>query len=1200
VIRALGTASLLVASAAALALPPGSLDPTFGNGGVVRAHAGPSRDEAAAARLDASGRIVVAGTSHNQSNTDFALVRYTGAGALDTSFGDRGRAVAPISAFDDRANALAVQPDGKYVVAGSYLPGANDEQQIAVARFTTSGALDATFGSGGIVVAAPSPMGSTAGAVAVQPDGKIVVAATVPTDSSPEGHRAFLILRYTAAGAPDSSFGNAGAALVSFGASAGRSGEGATAILVQPDGRILVGGTMTADSIVAPMTNNLALVRLNVDGTLDAAFGTGGKVLTYSHGRKTSLALQPDGKIVAGGGFADFHTAIAVFRYNANGSADTGFGTNGKAMLAGAPTSDEWATDVALQPDGRIVATGQAGWVFVRFTSSGAPDSTFGTAGRLGIALAGGSPNNNVSQRAVGLLVQPDGKIVGFGTTQQQTLDFAVVRLLANGTFDTSFGAGSSQQTDVGNGSLSSWTRLHVRPDNRVVATGTITINEYVDTDYSYVGIAAFNANGAIDASFGTNGVATTTLGSGSQLIHRGSVLQPDGKLVVAAYHAASAVSSDRNLVLLRYTTRGVLDDSFGSGGKVLVPAGFASDAADVALQPDGKIILLGRDLQSPLVYRFSAAGVPDTGFGSSGVATVSESSSTPTYMRVAVRPDGKIVLVYDGGSSSTVKVAQLTPSGMLDATFGTGGTATIDFLYLATFARSFAFGLQPDGKIVVATARDQGGRNYDLAIARLLANGAPDPSFGAGLVAIRTNSFVADEPLFAGALSFQPDGKIVIAGSVRRANVSSGTSPDGEELAIFRLTSAGALDASFGAAGVAMTPTHHFYDNNDDRYYAVAVGADGRVVAMGAPHFAGDESFMLARYLTAPGARAVGGPDFDANGANDLLWTRDDGRYAIWLMNATSVVGSAEIMGAGSGWSVASVADLDGNGKSDLVWQHSDGRVAIWLMNGSAPATQAQILNAGGWRVTHAGDFNGDGKADLVFSHADGSVAMWTMNGTASTGGATILGPGSGWSVARIGDFDGDGKSDLLWAHADGRHAIWLMDGTAPKAMTQVLNAGAWSAAQVADLNGDGKSDILWQHADGSIAAWVMDGATLAMGSTLIGAGTGWTIARAADFDGDGHADLLFQHPDGRAAIWLMWDSRPSFVPGAQAQVRNAGEGWIVKRVIDMDGDGRCDIVWQHADGRVAVWLMNGTTLLSGQEILPAGTGWHAATLIQ
>jgi FG-GAP-like repeat len=341
-----------------------------------------------------------------------------------------------------------------------------------------------------------------------------------------------------------------------------------------------------------------------------------------------------------------------------------------------------------------------------------------------------------------------------------------------------------------------------------------------------------------------------------------------------------------------------------------------------------------------------------------------------------------------------------------------------------------------------------------------------------------------------------------------------------------------------------------------------------------------------LGKYVSSLPAR-----DLNGDATDDIIWKHDDGRVAVWNMNALTPIGSAEILGPGSGWNPAHAGDLDGDGRADIVWEHPDGRMAVWLMNGTVPVVTSQLLNAGsGWSVSHVADLDGDGKSDLVFRNLDGSVAVWTMNGTAVTSGATILPAATGWSVSATADFDGDGKADLLWTHSDGRVAIWLMNGTAVKSASQILNAGTgWSPAHVADLDGNGKADIVWRNADGRIALWLMDGATLVAGGDIMGAGTGWRVAFTGDFNGDGKADLLFENDDGRAALWIMEGLKPT----SMSQLLNAGSGWSVANVEDLDGDGLADIVWKHTDGRVAAWLMFGTAVQEGSGLLGAGTHW-------
>jgi uncharacterized delta-60 repeat protein len=179
---------------------PGDLDPTFGNGGKVTTAIGSGNDRGSSVALQSDGKIVVAGYSDNGSNYDFALMRYTVAGALDAGFGDGGKVTTSISSSYDFGHSVAVQSDGKIVVAG-YSGGiypANAD--FALARYTAAGALDTSFGSGGKVI---TPIGSAydeGRSVAVQSDGKIVVAglsiAYRPLTQPPVPYSLFAVVRY--------------------------------------------------------------------------------------------------------------------------------------------------------------------------------------------------------------------------------------------------------------------------------------------------------------------------------------------------------------------------------------------------------------------------------------------------------------------------------------------------------------------------------------------------------------------------------------------------------------------------------------------------------------------------------------------------------------------------------------------------------------------------------------------------------------------------------------------------------------------------------------------------------------------------------------------------------------------------------------------------------------------------------------------
>jgi uncharacterized delta-60 repeat protein len=350
----------------------GSLDTSFGSGGTVSTAIKNSASEAFAVALQPDGKVLAAGFvqwTRFASSLDFALERYTTSGSLDPTFGSGGIVTTNFTGKGtntsaDFAFAIALQSDGKILVAGTttgadgpYLPQDND---IALARYNSNGSLDTTFGKGGLVItsytAIPGSLGWTGvSSVAVEPNGTIVVVGeprfTIehsPTGLPIGGHP--FAIRYTPSGAVDTTFGGKGIVVLSqvpSGYDAGATPDRDVSGAIQAwDGSIVVATNDTT-------TGYTDLARLNTDGSLGATFGTAG-VAYESAGLPTeSLALESDGKIVTGSG-------QGVARYLSNGAPDTTFGTNGISSPVPAPWS-QGPRSVAIQPDGRIVLAGSGG-----------------------------------------------------------------------------------------------------------------------------------------------------------------------------------------------------------------------------------------------------------------------------------------------------------------------------------------------------------------------------------------------------------------------------------------------------------------------------------------------------------------------------------------------------------------------------------------------------------------------------------------------------------------------------------------------------------------------------------------------------------------------------------------------------------------------------------------------------------------------
>jgi len=323
----------------------GTLDTGFNTTGIVITDIAGSDDRAHGVVVQQDGKIVVAGYSWTGANTDFALLRYNTDGSLDATFGQGGKVTTDVGASSDQANAVALQQDGKIVVAGYSWTGANTD--FALVRYNTDGSLDASFDSDGKATAAMGGADDCAYAVAIQPDGKIVAAGEAYA-----GTYDFAVARFSADGSLDTTFNLTGTAITAVGPSF----DFGRAVVLQPDGKIVVAGSAWN----AAQNAKVGLVRYNADGTLDTTFNGTGTLMTaagVSDDSVSAVAVQADGRILAAGNtYNGTKSDVLLVRYNADGSLDTSFNTTGIVTMA--VGDDDYATAIATQTDGKILVAG--------------------------------------------------------------------------------------------------------------------------------------------------------------------------------------------------------------------------------------------------------------------------------------------------------------------------------------------------------------------------------------------------------------------------------------------------------------------------------------------------------------------------------------------------------------------------------------------------------------------------------------------------------------------------------------------------------------------------------------------------------------------------------------------------------------------------------------------------------------------------
>ena len=374
------------------------------------------------------------------------------------------------------------------------------------------------------------------------------------------------------------------------------------AVAIQPDGKIVVAG----GGANRRGEGGFALTRYNRDGTLDRSFSGDGEVRTPlgDGGAAATVAIQPDGRIVAAGGAQTRHNAeeFAVARYLPDGSFDTSFSGDGKlsATRIGS-TRVLGISDIALDPSGGILASayidGGNHYSFgvIRLTRRGVPDATFSSDGvvasRFGRHPAG---------FAEAIALQSDGSVVVVGSARNdrnEPTGFAIARYLPNGTLDGSFDGDGKRVIRFG-GTWSGAADVAIQQDGRMVVAGTVHLGP--QNRYGQLGmvVARCFPGGALDTSFAGDGKRMTTIDGNL----RGSALaiQSDGRIVIGGEATPTLDEYPTNMAIVRYTTHGTLDSSFAGDG--IRVAGFRLDdwIDDLALQSNGKIVVVGASQGGP------------------------------------------------------------------------------------------------------------------------------------------------------------------------------------------------------------------------------------------------------------------------------------------------------------------------------------------------------------------------------------------------------------------------------------------------------------------------------------------------------------------------------------------------------------------------------------------------------------------------
>lgn len=678
---------------------------------------------------------------------------------------------------------------------------------------------------------------------------------------------------------------------------------------------------------------------------------------------------------------------------------------------------------------------------------------------------------------------------------------------------------------------------------------------------------------GDLDPMFGINGVVLTNFDNNdaTKEIATDTAVQADGKVVVVGYICTGNYCNVGYVTLTRYNPNGLVDTSFGVGGRVEL-RDFVSHvlSPDVLIQPDGKIVVSanvnGRRSRDFALARFNSDGTLDSTFGTNGKVTIDFDGNNNDAYSLAIQPDGKIVVA--GTSNNIFALARCNTDGSLDTSFGLGGKVLTDRVYpylgnyyytYNTFVISDLI-IQPDGNILACGQLSLPLGN--IVVVRYTPNGSLDMRFGAhGVTTVIPGYFGSAEfEIYSAAI--QPDGKIVVGGTRR---FYSGGTPD---FLIVRYNTDGLLDTSFDDDGMVISDSYGWQSGNDIAL-SLSIQSDGKILAAG--RSGGGNIAAIARY--------------NANGSIDKSFNFD-GRVLsnkLNIINSITLLPNGNILAAGYKDSNSAIArfeggslpsktafDFDGDNKSDLaLWRPSN---QTWYILRSSDNGMSEIQWGVSTDILAPADYDGDGKTDIAILRpqifgpygvmGSGFYILQSSNNLLST---IVIGLAVAPEQLIVGDYDGDGKADpaIFIYDYDGNGAAYLIIRYLWSSNNQLglIRNPTWASSSTpplpqglsvnGDFNGDGITDI--SSFSPERATWNLYLSTsLEVKSQIYGNQVGDDKPMPADYDGDGKTDLAV-YSNGE---WQILQSSDN-----STRVELLGNSTDVPAPADYDGDGKTDI---------------------------------------
>jgi uncharacterized delta-60 repeat protein len=687
-----------------------------------------------------------------------AFSAFTQPGDIDVSFNTTDIGFGNGDGTNNGVYCSSIQSDGKIIFGGTFT-SYNGSSTNRISRINTNGSIDNTFniglGANGTVLA-----------TAIQGDGKIILGGNFSTFNGIQVNK---IVRLNEDGSIDTTFNSS-----SF-----NSITNIKTIVIQSNGKIIIGGSLT---YYFNGIQRKGIARLNLDGTLDGTFS----IESNNYTPVNSIAIQNDGKIVVVGDFSFAFNGTAIqriARLNTNGTLDNTF-------IAGGATGDVYS--VLIQSDQKIIVSGMFEkfngiWTrrITRLNTDGTTDPTFNSGTTL-------SPGTGVNGVIFSMSLRSDGKIIiggaftGYYDTAGSSnllVNNRIARLNANGTLDQTFNSGSGANLNVRTTSIQS--------DGKILIGGDFDFYNSI----SHKRIARINSNGVIDASF--------NFGSGANLDNghiRDIAIQSDGKILIGGdFTKYNGVERRR---IARLNSNGSIDYSFDPG------TGVDGSVNSISIQSDGKILIGGSFPTYNGISKNGLARINSDGSLDFSLNISNANTSGITIYTTNIQSDGKIIIggMFNSVNSTPInRLARLSSVGDIDNSFNTSMGNGIAHSTTTTYPFIKTTAIQNDGKLIIGGSFTSFNFTTRNNIARL-NNGALDLTFNPGT---GFNNMVSD-------LSIQSDGKIIAVGTFTSYN---GTSRN----RIVRINSDGSIDTSFDP-GIGA----------NDIINAIAIQSDGKIIIAG------------------------------------------------------------------------------------------------------------------------------------------------------------------------------------------------------------------------------------------------------------------------------------------------------------------------------------------------------------------------------